>query len=192
MLSPAEKIAYLALVVVCALIDVGLQRPLFRTRPVVSIFHAFIFFGFSFYLLVNINDILEAYLSGWSPLGGGPVASAFNLFSDLFSVLVLTGMVYFLVRRFIFKPRTLEFNANVKLHPGVAAGGIRRDSLIVGIFILLHVGGRWTGTAFQLAENGHGDPWVPIASLMAPLFYGMSPAALELGVHISPNPAIEN
>ena len=29
-----------------ALIDVGLQKPLFKARPIVSLFHAFIFFGF--------------------------------------------------------------------------------------------------------------------------------------------------
>ena len=43
-----------------ALIEVGLQKPLFKSRPIVSLFHSFIFFGFSFYLLVNINDLLEA------------------------------------------------------------------------------------------------------------------------------------
>ena len=64
-----------------ALLDVGLQRTLFRTRPVASFFHAFIFFGFSFYVLVNVNDLLEAYVTGWSTLGRGGVAGVFNLLS---------------------------------------------------------------------------------------------------------------
>ncbi len=167
-----------------AALDVALQRPVFRTRPWVSLFHAFIFFGFSFYLLVNVNDLVEAFVAGWSTIGGGPVASVFNLLSDLLSVLVLVGMVMLLLRRFVQKPRSLEFNPSVKLVPAVTAGGVRRDSLIVGVFILVHVGSRWLGTAMHLAERGHGDPWLPTASAASALFAGWSPAALETGVHV--------
>ncbi len=152
---------------VTALIDIGLQKPIFKTRPIVGVFHAFIFFGFSFYLLVNVADVLEAYVPNFREIAAGPAFSAFNLFSDLFSVFVLTGMVFFLVRRFGAKPKELEFDANVKLHPSVAAGGVRRDSLIVGIFILIHVGSRWLGTAFHLASSGHVDPFMPTASLLS-------------------------
>ncbi|GIT70460.1 MAG: hypothetical protein Ct9H300mP28_02740 [Pseudomonadota bacterium] len=104
--------------------------------------------------LGNINDLLEAYIEGWTTIGSShPVALGFNLFFDLFSVLVLIGIIYFLIRRFIGKPRVFEFNKNVKLQNKVAEGGIRRDSLIVGIFIILHVGSRWLGTAFHLGET---------------------------------------
>ncbi len=168
-----------------ALVDVGLQRPIFKARPLASTFHAMIFFGFSFYLLVNINDILEAYVDGWTTIGGGPIASAFNLFSDIFSIFVLVGMIFFLIRRFIGKPKVFEFNKNVLLNPAVQAGGVKRDSLIVGIFILIHVGSRWLGTAFHLAEKGHADPFLPTASLVAGLFSGMSPESLQMGVHIT-------
>ena len=137
-----------------ALIDVGLQKPVFKARPIVSIFHAFIFFGFSFYLLVNVNDLLEAFVEGWTTIGSSnPVALGFNLFSDLFSIFVLVGIIYFLIRRFIGKPKVFEFNNNVKLQTEVESGGIRKDSLIVGVFIIFHVGARWLGTAFHLAES---------------------------------------
>jgi Fe-S oxidoreductase len=218
MLTPAERIAFILLVLVCgavaargfagilgvvrrgrpaarsdrlvarfvgALVDVGMQRPIFKARPVVSVFHAFIFFGFSFYLLVNVTDVLEAYVAGWHTLGGGPIAQGFNLFADLFSVLVLLGMVFFLVRRFGLKPAVLAYRPSVKLHPGVAAGGVRRDSLVVGTFILLHVGGRFTGTAFHLAQTGQGDPFLPAASVVSLLLRGMTPEALEAGVHVT-------
>ena len=168
-----------------ALIDVGLQKPVFKARPMVSVFHAMIFFGFSFYLLVNVNDILEAYVDGWSTVGQGGLAGAFNLFSDIFSVFVLIGMIFFLIRRFIGKPKVFEFNSNVLLRPGVQSGGIKIDSLIVGIFIIIHVGSRWMGTILHLAEKGHGDPFMPTASAMAPLFAGMNPASLEFGIHLT-------
>ncbi|MCP5066612.1 MAG: (Fe-S)-binding protein, partial [bacterium] len=176
-----------------AFFEVLLQKPVFKARPLVSLLHAFIFFGFSFYLLVNVNDLLEALVSGWTTIGkgspgGGQVwqvlAGVFNLAADLLSVFVLVGMIGLLIRRFIGKPKVLGFNTNVTLHPKVAAGGVRRDSLIVGIFILLHVGARWLGTAFHLAEKGHGDPWLPTASLISGAFRGMSPSALETGVHV--------
>ena len=167
-----------------ALIEVGLQKPLFKSRPIVSLFHAFIFFGFSFYLLVNFNDLLEAYVSGWTTIDSShPVALGFNLFSDLFSILVLIGIIYFLIRRFIGKPRVFEFNRNVKLQTKVVGGGIRRDSLIVGIFIILHVGSRWLGTAFHLAERETTEWSLPTASLVAPLFFGWS--GLETGIHVT-------
>ena len=167
-----------------ALIEVGLQKPLFKSRPIVSLFHAFIFFGFSFYLLVNFNDLLEAYVSGWTTIdSSNPVALGFNLFSDLFSILVLIGIIYFLIRRFIGKPRVFEFNRNVKLQTKVVGGGIRRDSLIVGIFIILHVGSRWLGTAFHLAERETAEWSLPTASLVAPLFFGWS--GLETGIHVT-------
>lgn len=170
---------------ITALLDILLQKPLSKARPLVSLFHSFIFFGFSFYLLVNINDILEAYVDGWTTIDRGPIANTFNLFADIFSIFVLVGMVFFLYRRFVQKPNAMEFNANVKLHPGVSAGGLKKDSLIVGIFILLHVGSRWVGTAFHLAENGHSNVWMPTASLMANLFTGWSPESLNMGVHVS-------
>ena len=180
----AERTDGLGRRVVKALIDVGLQKPVFKARPWVSVFHAFIFFGFSFYLLVNVNDLLEAFVSGWTTIGKAGVAGVFNLLADLLSVLVLTGMVALLLRRFVKKPAALRFNPNVLVHHEVDAGGIRRDSLIVGVFILLHVGARWLGTAFHLAEKGHGDPWLPTASLVSGLFGGMSPAALDTAIHV--------
>jgi len=218
MLTSAEQIAFVVLVVLCgalafqgfrrmvvivrrgraaergdnlvgrfvgAMIDIGLQRPMFKTRPWVSFFHALVFFGFSFFLLVNVNDLLEAYVDGWTTLGHGGLFGLFNLLSDLLSVGVLVGMVALLVRRFVQKPKALGFNASVKLNPKVLAGSVRRDSLIVGIFILLHVGSRWVGTALHLAENGHTDPWLPTASLLSGLFAGMPVASLETGIHVT-------
>ncbi|MDP7474317.1 MAG: (Fe-S)-binding protein, partial [Candidatus Poseidoniia archaeon] len=79
----------------------------------------------------------------------------------------------------------MEFNVNVKLHPGVSAGGLKKDSLIVGIFILVHVGSRWLGTAIHLADNGNTDKWLPTASIMSGLFSNWSPAALETGIHVT-------
>jgi Fe-S oxidoreductase len=184
-----------------ALIDAGLQRPIFRARPLLSTFHAFIFFGFSFYFLVNVADVLEGFVPGFELIHGGAaladvspilgavasigLANAFNLVADVLSVLTLTGMVAFLVRRFVIKDRRLTFNTNVLLHPNVAQGGIRRDSAIVGAFILLHVGSRFIGQALRLARDGQPDPFMPFASLTSNLFGSLSERALSVGIHIA-------
>lgn len=167
-----------------ALVDVGAQKTIAKSRPLASGFHALIFFGFSFYILVNVNDVLEAYVPGWTTVGStNPLAQGFNILSDLFSIGVLTAMIFFLIRRFVFKPKAFEFNKNVKLMPAVAAGGIKRDSLIVGTFILIHVGSRWLGTVFHLAEKQHFDPFMPTASIVAPIFYGAD--GLHVGMHVA-------
>ncbi|MDP6010614.1 MAG: (Fe-S)-binding protein [Candidatus Poseidoniaceae archaeon] len=166
-------------------IDVMLQKPIFRSRPIVSILHAFIFFGFSFYILVNVSDLLEAFVDDWTTIDKGPIFGSFNLLADLFSVLVLVGMIGMLFRRFIIKPKVFEFNENVLLHPKVKAGGIRKDSLLVGVFIILHVGSRWVGTALRMAESGQTDAWLPTASLLVPLFNDWSGESIELGIHVT-------
>jgi Fe-S oxidoreductase len=184
---------------VTALIDVGLQRPIFRSRPILSIFHAFIFFGFSFYLLVNVTDVLEGFVPGFKLAHGGRalatlspalasvggLANAFNLVADVLSVLALVGMLVFLVRRFVVKDRRLTFNDSVLLQPQVAQGWVQRDSAIVGAFILIHVGSRFLGQALRLAEQGQADPFMPFASLTANLLRGLPATATNLGIHIT-------
>ncbi len=177
-----------------ALIDIGLQKTIFRARPILSTFHAFIFFGFSFYFLVNLTDVLEGFVPGFELVYGGEnlpfslpagLVNGYNLVADVLSVLALVGMVAFLVRRFLGDDPRLRFNPGVLLHPKVAKGLIQVDSAIVGGFILLHVGSRFTGQALRLAGNGRADPFMPFASLLANLFRGFSSSMLEAGVHIT-------
>lgn len=184
-----------------AVIDVGLQRTIFRARPVLSTFHAFIFFGFSYYFLVNVTDLFEGFINGFELIYGGESLKAlspalaplvdlgliniFNLAADVLSVLTLAGMIAFLVRRFVTKDRRLTFNDNVLLHPNVARGGVMRDSAIVGGFILFHVGSRFMGQVLRLAEHNKPDPFMPFASLAANAFSGLSESALTLGIHLT-------
>src|SRR6185436_16944990 len=60
---------------------------------------------------------------------------------------------------------------------------IRRDSAIVGTFILVHVGSRFLGDSFRLAETGP-DGWRPFASAVSRLWLGLSPAAITLMQHV--------
>ncbi|MDI6741027.1 MAG: [Fe-S]-binding protein, partial [Candidatus Edwardsbacteria bacterium] len=157
-------------------------QPVFHFRPLPSLFHAFVGWGFGFYLLVNLVDVLRGYIPGFEI--PGLIGNIYRLLADVLSVGVLTGMTFFLIRRFVFRPVNLSARQSTLLHPK-ARSGMRRDSAIVGTFILLHVGARFLGESFALAERGLADGWQPFASTAAGLWSGWSPAALVIGEHIA-------
>jgi Fe-S oxidoreductase len=154
-----------------ALVRTLSQRTVFRARRWVSLLHSFIFFGFTFYLLVNILDGLKGYLPEalLARIDLGLLGDLYRLAADVFTLLVLIGVAFMLLRRFAAGDPRLEHRESTPLHEKVQAGGTRRDSLIVGLFILLHVGFRLTGEGFLLASEGHLDPWQPTASALAAL-----------------------
>nr|AWJ66281.1 4Fe-4S oxidoreductase [uncultured bacterium] len=145
------------------------QVTVFRDRPVVSAFHSFVFYGFIFYLLVNVFDGLKGFVppSWLEGLNLGVVGGLYRFTADILSVFIIVGVIFFLVRRFIAGDKRLEFNPRTPLHEKVKVGSIKRDSLIVGLFIILHVGLRLTGESFLLAYEGHSDAWQPVASGIA-------------------------
>ncbi len=168
-----------------ALVRTISQITVFRNRPVVGFFHSFIFYGFTFYALVNLADLIEGFFSptwfAW--LGNSVVGDVYRLGADVFGFLVLIGVIFFAWRRFVKKDAALEhFNQSVLLHPNVRAGGIRFDSLIVAGFIFLHVGFRLFGAGSLLAAEGRTDHWQPTASIIA-LVLGSNPNRV-VGWHI--------
>jgi Fe-S oxidoreductase len=161
-----------------------LQGDIIERRRVTSILHYFVAWGFTFYALVNIGDLLEGFIAGFRLFGDGAVGDIYRLLADLFSVAVLIGVAYFLVRRFIAGDRRLTARDDVPLHPKARGGGIARDSLVVGLFILGHVGARFVSQSFLVAAEG-GDAWQPFAGIVSGLWAGMSQGGLEAGWHIS-------
>jgi len=157
-------------------------QPVFRFRPGVSVFHALVGWGFGFYILVNVVDVLRGYIPGFEV--PGRIGDVYRLLADLSSIAVLTGMVFFLVRRFIFKPANLSARETTLLSQQ-ARFGIQRDSLIVGGFVVFHVSARLLGESFIVAAQGYADGWQPFASTVAGLWSGWSPQALVIGEHIA-------
>jgi Fe-S oxidoreductase len=157
--------------------------PTFSVRRWTSVFHALVGWGFTFYLLVNVVDVVEAFLPGYIFLEGTRLGDVFRLAADVLSVGVLLGMAYLIVRRFLVRPSSLAVRDSTLLHPK-ARFGIRRDSAIVAGFIVLHVGARFVGRSFVLALEGT-NPWEPFASALASLWAGWGAATLEAAIHIS-------
>lgn len=158
------------------------QRTVLNARPIASLFHTGVVWGFLFYILVDVGDVLEGFLPGYSFLGDGPAANLYRLVADIFSIVAIVGVAYFLIRRFVLDDPRLETREGILLHPDVSAGGIRRDSLIVGVFIVAHVGGRFVAQSFKLAQHGT-DAYQPFASALAGLWAGDTPALLMAGEH---------
>lgn len=158
-------------------------EPTFRARPLVSLFHGLVAWGFMFYILVNLGDVLEGYFPDFVFLGRGLIGDLYRLGADLLSVAALVGMVVLMVRRYLLSPPNLSVREGTTLHPK-APQGIRRDSAIVGVFILIHVGARFGGQSLDLAAAGP-DRWQPMATAVAAIWSGLTPSALEIGRHVA-------
>ena len=158
------------------------QRTLFKTRPIIGFIHALVAWGFTLYLVVNIVDVLYGFIPGFHFFPNYFIGKVYRLFVDIFTVLVLLGVVYFLVRRFIFKDNRLVINEPVMLND-LAKKGMRNDSLIVGFFILLHVGSRLLAASFEIARNG-SDTFQPAATTIALLWSDFSQESIIISEHI--------
>ena len=158
------------------------QQPTFRLRLGPSVFHAFIAWGFIYYILVNLGDVLQGYIPGFQFPGAGAAHNLYSLIGDLLSVAALTGITVLLVRRYVFRPENLTARRDVLLQPKARAG-IRRDSAIVGSFIIVHVGSRFLGQSVLIAAEG-SDPWEPFANAVSNLWSGLSAPALAALAHL--------
>jgi len=183
-------------------ITVLFQRTIFRARKVLSAIHLGLFFGLITYAFVNLVDVLEGFIPGFDlhssakyvgfPFLNSTVINIFNLTADLMSGFLLFSITVFLVRRFVTKDKRLDYRDNVILNPKVQAGGQKKDSLIVGIFVIMHVSARLLGQAFRIdmlywsEQFGVGiHSFMPIASALALLFRSMSPNALAISIHVA-------
>ncbi|GAA5501762.1 hypothetical protein Dxin01_01501 [Deinococcus xinjiangensis] len=152
------------------------QERTFRRRTGISILHSFIFYGFTYYLLVNVIDGLEGYFH-FSILSSNPLGAIYNFLADLMSFLVLVGVIGLVIRR-LYTPskRDFRFTDKTLLHPLVKENYIKRDSLIVSAFICFHILSRVIGNAAKIVEearlHGHYDALQPFASGMGSLLFG--------------------
>lgn len=160
-----------------------LGKPLFKTRPLATIVHTGVAWGFILYMFVNLVDILYGIFSGFHFFPDSMIGNIYRLFVDIFSVIVLLGIIYFLVRRFIQNDPALHINDTVLVN-SKARKGVFRDSALVAFFIFFHVGFRLLGASFELAQ-AHQDLFQPAASSLALLWTGLSPQVLVIGEHAS-------
>ena len=159
------------------------QKTLFKTRPIVGLIHALVAWGFTLYLAVNIIDVLYGFIPNFKFLPNNIVGDVYRLFVDIFSVLVLLGVLYFLARRFIIKEDRLTIKDPVMLSDK-AKNGMKFDSFLVGAFIIVHIGARFLSASFEIAI--HGPDWSqPAANIVATFWSTLTPDALVVFEHVT-------
>ena len=159
------------------------QKTLFKTRPIVGLIHALVAWGFTLYLAVNIIDVLYGFVPNFKFLPNNIVGDVYRLFVDIFSVLVLLGVLYFLARRFIIKEDRLTIKDPVMLSDK-AKKGMKFDSFFVGAFIIFHIGARFLSASFEIAI--HGPDWSqPAANIVATFWSTLTPDALIVSEHVT-------
>ncbi len=153
-------------------LKVGTFRPLFRFRLGPSLLHGLIGWGFLYFLLVNLAELLQGFIPEYRFLQGtGILGDIYRLLADISTLAVLVGIVAMVIRRFVFKPATLSTRESTMLDPRARAG-IKRDSAIVASFIIVHISARLLSESVFLA--GHGpDAWQPFATTVAGLWSSM-------------------
>ncbi|MBI5825790.1 MAG: (Fe-S)-binding protein [Chloroflexi bacterium] len=184
---PAPELKNIPASLIKAGVMILFQQTIFKARKVLSAIHLGLFFGLITYAFVNLVDVLEGFIPGFELIYGGKhlafafppvIVNAFNLIADVMSGALLFSITVFLVRRFIVKDKRLEYRDNVLLNPKIKAGGQARDSLTVGVFVIMHVAARLLGQAYRLGDGA--DPFMPIASFLNGMF-GVS----QTGVHVA-------
>ena len=159
------------------------QKTVLKSRPIVSLLHSLIAWAFILYMIVNFGDVIYGFSAINISYTFGVIGNIYRLFVDIFSVLAILAMAFFLVRRFIFSSEKLKYNANV-LIAETTLHGIRRDSMIVGLFIIMHIGFRFIGESISL-QMSHSDFWQPLAAFTSIIWAGFSLDQLIVFQHIA-------
>ena len=104
------------------------QKTLFKTRPVIGAIHAAVAWGFTLYLFVNIVDVMYGMVPGFKFLPNNLFGDIYRFFVDSFSIIVLLGVLFFLIRRFIAKDaRVWSFQSEYFMWSDIGCFRKRRD-----------------------------------------------------------------
>jgi Fe-S oxidoreductase/nitrate reductase gamma subunit len=89
-----------------ALAKVFLQRcTLKNERVFTGLMHVFIFYGALTFDTMTVNHTLEGFFDKFYLFGETGFGLFFSLIVDIFAVLVLAGVAFFIIRRFILRPK---------------------------------------------------------------------------------------
>ncbi len=104
--GPEPRLGEVARRIKETLAQVLLQKcTLKNERIFTGLMHVFIFYGALTFDTMTINHIVEGFIDGFYLFGDTNVGLFFSLLVDAFAVLVLVGVVFFIIRRFILRPK---------------------------------------------------------------------------------------
>ena len=85
--------------------EVCFQSKVIRHRPIAGLMHAFVFWGFIAFIFVTLNHFAIGY--GGTILGDGYIYWIITTIVAMFAALVIIGITYLTIRRFVFQPEAL-------------------------------------------------------------------------------------
>jgi Fe-S oxidoreductase len=139
------------------------QKRMFRD-PYAGIFHIFLFTGFLVLLVRTIALVAEGLVPGFVLLPGR-AADLYTLAKDVFEVLVLVGVAMAVFRRAFARPKRLD---------------LTRDAWIILFLIALLIVADLASEGAKVAMKPElASAWAPAVAVVAGLFAGMAPAALD-------------
>ena len=170
---PENRFDHMAKRVVQALSRILFQRcTLKNERLFTGFMHVGIFYGALTFDTMTINHTLEGFLPDFSLFGSGALADAFSLAIDFFAILVLAGVLFFIVKRFIIRPK--------------AYATTPKDSAIIYAALIFVTLSYLYFEVFSLAHSGpHRFSFLGSALYRTFGVAGLSPAAVAAHFRIS-------
>jgi Fe-S oxidoreductase/nitrate reductase gamma subunit len=80
-----------------------------RERIFTGLIHIFLLYGSLTFDTVSLNHVLEGYKEDLNVFGHGTIRSIHTLVVDIFAIMVLVAVLYFIIRRYILRPKNYTY-----------------------------------------------------------------------------------
>lgn len=80
-----------------------------KERIFTGLVHFFLLYGSLTFDTVSVNHILEGFNENWNIFGHGLIRNIHSAWADVFGIMVLLAVLYFVVRRWIFRPKSYTY-----------------------------------------------------------------------------------
>jgi Fe-S oxidoreductase len=168
---PENRFDRLAVRIARALGRILFQRCTLKpVRPFTGLMHAFIFYGALTFDTMTVSHVLEGFLDGFSLFGGSGLGRVFSFAVDMFGILVLAGVVFLSVRRFLVRPAAYAVS--------------RADSAVIYISLILVTLSYFYFEAFALAAHPGTERWSFLGAALARGILKSGPSASALAAHV--------
>ena len=142
-----------------------------RERVFTGFMHVFIFYGALTFDTMTINHTLEGYIDTFYLFGKTWTGLFFSLIVDTFALLVLVGVAFFAVRRYIVRPKAYRTTL--------------LDSGLIYFFLIIVTLSYLYFEAFAIASHPESVRWSFLGKELASGLAGLTPGTLAVHLKIS-------
>lgn len=144
------------------------QSKLLR-ESLAGLIHFFIFWGFTLFLLIVIEAIIQGFYSAFTLEFLGSIYTLITIASDVFGLLVILSVLLALIRRFIIKVPRLQLDTKSEIDAAVI--------LLLILFIVASMYGQNAASINML--GGYNDHELrPVSAALSNVLYGSFQSAL--------------